>query len=324
MDWYLDPDEGEGIGVLRKAIVGYLGRHARDGSDLDGAELAIAELLGNAVRHARGPMWVTVSWPGQRPLLEVRDLGPGFELNPSLPADPLRPGGRGLYLVHRVAHDLQVVERPGGGSLVSAVLPVERQPSASIDPPTRRLGALPSLDEASEEGGFGKESFLRALVVQLAVGLEETHGHDAAEAAVAQVGTDVGGQMERAFRRATGIVDRLTPEQMADCYVRLKHAIDGGFAVAEVSEERVVLVNNRCPFGEVVRRSPSLCRMTSSVFGGIAGRNHDGEVAVVLEERIAVGDPGCRIVVWLGTEGQPVPDWGHRYRSSPGGDGGPG
>lgn len=317
MDWYLDPEEGEGIGVLRKSLVGYLARHAREGSDLDGAELAVAELLGNAVRHARGPMWVTLSWPGERPLFEVRDLGPGFQLDPRLPVDPLKPGGRGLFLVHTVADELQVVRRPGGGSLVSAVLPVDRQPSPSIDPPARRHGALPSLAEAAPDGGFGKEAFLRALVVQLAVGVEEAHGHDAAEAAVAQVGTDVGGQMELEYRRAAGIVDRLTPEQMADCYVRLKHAIDGGFAVAEVDDERIVLVNNRCPFGDVVRRSPSLCRMTSSVFGGIASRNHDDEVAVVLEERIAVGDPGCRIVVWLGTADKPVPAWGHRYRSEP-------
>ena len=39
--------------------------------------------------------------------------------------------------------------------------------------------------------------------------------------------------------------------------------------------------------------------MTSSVFGGIAARNNDEGAAVVLEERIAVGDPGCRVVVYL-------------------------
>jgi hypothetical protein len=38
--------------------------------------------------------------------------------------------------------------------------------------------------------------------------------------------------------------------------------------------------------------------MTSSVFGGIAARNTGG-ASVVLEERIAVGDPECRVVVWL-------------------------
>lgn len=38
--------------------------------------------------------------------------------------------------------------------------------------------------------------------------------------------------------------------------------------------------------------------MTSSVFGGIAARNGT-DAAVQLEERIAVGDPECRVTVWL-------------------------
>jgi len=69
--------------------------------------------------------------------------------------------------------------------------------------------------------------------------------------------------------------------------------------IVEVMPERIVLVNSRCPFGAEVQHSPSLCRMTSAVFGGIAARNAD-EAAVSLDERIAVGDPGCRVVVHLG------------------------
>ena len=45
--------------------------------------------------------------------------------------------------------------------------------------------------------------------------------------------------------------------------------------------------------------------MTSAVFGGIAANSH-GEATVTLEERIAVGDPGCRVVIQLGA----VPDAG--------------
>jgi predicted ArsR family transcriptional regulator len=69
--------------------------------------------------------------------------------------------------------------------------------------------------------------------------------------------------------------------------------------VVEVTDERIVLVNGQCPFGPGVRQSPSLCRMTTAVFGGIAARN-TGRAAVTLEERIAIGDPGCRVVVHLG------------------------
>ncbi len=89
--------------------------------------------------------------------------------------------------------------------------------------------------------------------------------------------------------------------------------IGGGFSVEEVTAARITLVNDRCPFGEAVRRAPALCRMTSSVFGGIAARNTGLGAAVVSEERIAVGDPQCRVVVWLDVEEQSAQHAGHRY-----------
>lgn len=105
---------------------------------------------------------------------------------------------------------------------------------------------------------------------------------------------------------------RLDPEQLTECYLRLKHAIEGRFHVIEVTEDRIVLGASRCPFGDVVQRAPALCRMTSAVFGGIAANSH-GEARVVLEERIAVGDPECRIVVHLGPAAAPSPEAAHRY-----------
>ena len=153
-------------------------------------------------------------------------------------------------------------------------------------------------------------------MVQLAQTIELQQGPDASEAAVAQVGADVGAQMEQEFRAAKDVVGRLTPEQVGDCLVRLKHAIDGGFQVLEASTERIVLVNDRCPFGDAVRRAPALCRMTSSVFGGIAARNSDRGATVLLEERIAVGDDRCRVVVWFDSAAVDAPAWAHHYSHS--------
>jgi len=59
--------------------------------------------------------------------------------------------------------------------------------------------------------------------------------------------------------------------------------------------------------------APSLCRMTSSVFGGIAALNSDDGAAVLIEERIGVGDPGCRVVVYLGEPPEAVRPHVHRY-----------
>lgn len=152
-------------------------------------------------------------------------------------------------------------------------------------------------------------------MVEPAQAVESAQGPDVADAMIAQVGTNVGARMEESYRAARRLTGRLAPEQLADLYVRLKAALDGDFHVIEADQRRIVLGNRRCPFGAVVRREPRLCRMTSSVFGGIAARNRDG-AAVVLEERIALGDPECRVVVWLDGSASPRPYGAHFYMPS--------
>ena len=227
----------------------------------------------------------------------------------------LADSGRGLLIIQALAPEVSASVRANAGMVVSVTLPVPRRTTTTFDPPRRRTSVLPAMDEARPEGGFGKESFLRAIVVQLSQAVETNHGPDAAEAAVAQVGTDVGWQMEEEFRLAEQVVGRMTPEQLGRCFVRLKHAIDGGFSVVEATPERIVLENTRCPFGDAVLRAPALCRMTSSVFGGIAARNSPNAVAVLLEERIAVGDPGCRVVVSLVPPAAEAAAFAHHYRA---------
>jgi anti-sigma regulatory factor (Ser/Thr protein kinase) len=312
VDWYVNAQDPVAIRDLRQEIADYLRRHAADQSAVPDAELAVQELLGNALRHSPGAAWVSIDWAQAEPVVTVHDLGPDFALDPSLPVDD-DEGGRGLYIAAHLTESLTQVAKAAGGKAVSARLAVRRPAERSFDPPRRRSRSLPALEERQEDGGFGKEAFLRVIVVQLAQSVEHLHGPEAAEAAVAQVGVDVGAQMEEEYRLAKGIVDRLTPEQMADAYVRLKHAIDGDFYVIEVSADRIVLGNRACPFGPVVMKAPSLCRMTSSVFGGIAARNAENGL-VVLEERIAVGDPQCRIVIHLGDAPARAQGVGHRYR----------
>lgn len=313
LDWYLDGTDVAATVALRTEIRGYLERHADPASDLDSAEVAVAEVLSNLWRHAPGPAWVSLTWATESPLLEVRDLGPGFEPDVSEVPPVERTGGRGLFIVSEFTKSLETAARDAGGTTVSVVLDVDRPPAESYDPEPSTRSRLPGLDEALAEGGFGKEPFLRALVVQLAQAVERTGGPALAEASVAQVAIDVGSQMEAEYRAAAAVVERLDPSQLADCFVRLKHAIDGEFFVIEITSDRIILGNTRCPFGDVVRKAPALCRMTSAVFGGIAANSH-GEAAVTLEERIAVGDPQCRVVIDLGSANTPSPA-AHRYRA---------
>jgi hypothetical protein len=109
----------------------------------------------------------------------------------------------------------------------------------------------------------------------------------------------------------------LTPQQLAECFVRLKHAIDGGFYIVEVSPSASCSATPAAPSATLCGGRRALCRMTSSVFGGIAARNGDNGAGVVLEERIAVGDPGCRVVVHLGAVPPATVRFAHAAHSAP-------
>jgi anti-sigma regulatory factor (Ser/Thr protein kinase) len=313
MDWLIEPATADAASTLRVELAAFLRRHAADPHEVADAEVAIAELLANAVEHAGGSVWVSLDWTDVRPVLAVHDLGPSFALDVSRP-EITSPRGRGLWLVSQLAENLDLVAKRDAGKRVQATLMVTRRGEDSFDPPRRAVNPLPAREEAGPQG-FSRESFLRALVVEMSRALADTHGPLASEESIARVGATVGGQMEDEYRHARTITGRLTPEQIADCYVRLKAAIDGEFYLISISDDRIVLGNRRCPFGDTVRHSPALCRMTSSVFGGIAARNH-GQAVVLLDERIAVGDPECRITVLLGQGAVDRTPGGHRYHHS--------
>ena len=297
MDWYLPNDTAQ-VGSVRRDLHAHLERHAAAGSDLDGAAIVASELITNAIQNSDGPVWVALDWGASRPVLSVHDLGMGFELDAVPAPDPAEPRGRGLMISSKLVAALSVRSKQFGGSIVTAQLPVERSPTESIDPPASRFASLPHPDEQQADGTFGRDAFMRALVVQLAQTVESVQGPGVAEAVVAQVGTDVGGRIEETFRAARGIDGVFDLGQMSSLLVELKAAIGGDFFVIDANDDRIVLGNNRCPFGDAVMMAPALCRMTSSVFGGIARRNR-GAAAVDLEQRIAVGDRQCRVTVWL-------------------------
>ena len=156
MDWYLNTTQAGAVAEVKDEISAYLHRHATEPDGEPDADIVVAELLGNVVRHASGPTWVSLIWSGPQPLLTVYDLGPGFEFDPRLPDDALAEGGRGLFIVSHLAGHLTGVMRDSGGSKLTALLPVTRADVASHDPPRHLDNALPRLEEALPDGGFGR------------------------------------------------------------------------------------------------------------------------------------------------------------------------
>jgi predicted ArsR family transcriptional regulator len=152
-----------------------------------------------------------------------------------------------------------------------------------------------SIEDVSVD--LNRDLFLRVMMHELAGTLQDVVGVAEASGYISVVGGAVGERINADYKRALS-VDRLTRDQVRDVLVDLKRRIQGDFYVLEETEDRIVLGNWVCPFGSLVSGRPSLCMMTSNVFGSIVAQNL-GYASVQIDEAIALGHSACRIVVNL-------------------------
>jgi hypothetical protein len=117
-----------------------------------------------------------------------------------------------------------------------------------------------------------RDGFLRTLIRELAGTLQEVVGLEEASGFVTVVGQKVGDSINREYRNALA-VESLTRSQVAEVLVDLKRRIKCDFYVIEETDEKIVLGNRQCPFGDKVIGRPAMCMMTSNVFGVIAAEN---------------------------------------------------
>lgn len=155
--------------------------------------------------------------------------------------------------------------------------------------PSRKVSDLPvPLD---------RDIFLRTLIRELSGTLQDVVGVEEASGFISVVGQNIGREMDKDYKAALD-VSQLSQAQVADVLVDLKRRIQGDFYLIEETEEKIVLGNRVCPFAEKVIDRPSLCMMTSNVFGSIAADNL-GYAKIELQETIATGSPQCLVVVHL-------------------------
>jgi PAS domain S-box-containing protein len=157
-----------------------------------------------------------------------------------------------------------------------------------------------------------RDSFMRHLIAGLGHLNEGILGSEVAGAYIMNVGLSMGAAIEAQYRQFWGIERPLTLDEYAHVIVDLKQKIQGNFSLVSKDPAKVVVRTTSCPFDAVVRQSPSLCFMTSSVFGGIAARNF-GYAKVVLHQRIALGDPGCYVTIHLQRTPEALASMGKEY-----------
>ena len=156
----------------------------------------------------------------------------------------------------------------------------------------KQLAAIADMDVSLD-----RDIFLRSLIRELSGLLQDVVGLEEAAGFISIVGQNIGHQINDSYKQALQI-SKLDHEQIGQVLQDLKARIQGDFYVIEADQNRIVFGNRVCPFGDMVIDRPSLCMMTSNVFGTIAAENA-GYAKVQLQETIAKGDVGCKVVVYL-------------------------
>ncbi len=129
MSWQFDSSEPDAAYRVIRRVLAFIDAQAMPETDLCDVKCVLGELVANVVEHAPGPVQVEVDWSLARPLLRMRDSGPGFALKAALPEDQLSEGGRGLFLISALADDLRVAcNYDEGGTEVSVSLRLHKRP----------------------------------------------------------------------------------------------------------------------------------------------------------------------------------------------------
>ena len=160
----------------------------------------------------------------------------------------------------------------------------------------------PSIADSSPNIGaldidFDHQGLFSTLVADLAELLESIAGVEDACAYVSGIAARLGTDIEKQYKSALG-VQHLSRDQLIEVLIDLKKRAGGAFSVIEQDEDRVVFGNCSCPLGRAAANHPSLCMVTSNIFGRLSA-NAIGYAAVDLEETIARGAAQCRVVLHL-------------------------
>lgn len=177
-------------------------------------------------------------------------------------------------------------------------------------------GAAASNDPALAHADIGLDqtTFFKTMLRELSGTIEEVVGVERASGYIATVGSAVADWLNAAYHAELG-QSEFDVQRLAHVFVDLKDRIDGGFYIKSITADEITLGNSRCPFGDAVLGRPSLCMMTSNVFGRIAAENQ-GYARVRLDRTIAQGHGECDVVVSLRAESDRQPHEREYYRTA--------
>ncbi len=138
--------------------------------------------------------------------------------------------------------------------------------------------------------------FLQTFILEL-MHASEQQGQKHCEQLIEHIAKTAGCFFEETYREENQKSGLLDKESYTELILGLKNNIGGKFSLASSNQDCITVTNTCCPFGDRVTNFPELCRMTSSVFGGIAARNF-GYAKVEIKQSIARNHGQCVVCIY--------------------------
>lgn len=113
-----------------------------------------------------------------------------------------------------------------------------------------------------------REDFSMELIASLSETLQDVLGITEASGIISVVGQKIGDQVNQQYLTALK-VKSLPKANIANVLIDLKNRIHGKFYLLYEDNDKIILGNDICPFAEKIKNKPSLCMLTSNVFGRI-------------------------------------------------------
>jgi anti-sigma regulatory factor (Ser/Thr protein kinase) len=98
---------------------------------VDSVVLAVSELVTNAMRHGRPPVWLTLRRRAEDLRVDVHDANPGLVRSGAPGNGAEAESGRGLQIVTALADEVGVEQIPNDGKVVFASFPTEESTTPS-------------------------------------------------------------------------------------------------------------------------------------------------------------------------------------------------
>ena len=125
LEWSFDTSDAQAARQTRREFVTRVQSLYGDRVDATAAELVLGELIGNVVRYAPGPAYVTATFDDRGVTIAVQDRGTGFSTVPSHRGmGLLSESGRGLAIVAQLAETMEIDCHAHEGCCVRARLDI--------------------------------------------------------------------------------------------------------------------------------------------------------------------------------------------------------